>query len=56
MRQIPLDPITKATDWVLTDGGRPQSSGGPVARLPEPGIIDVHSSSKEDAAGRDELQ
>jgi general secretion pathway protein G len=43
MRKIPIDPTTKAADWVLVmeeDPNPPEDPG------PDPGIIDVHSNSK----------
>jgi general secretion pathway protein G len=46
MRRIPIDPITKATDWVLTFEEDPNPPEDP-SQIPEPGIIDVHSNSKE---------
>ena len=46
MRRIPLDPITKAADWVLTFEENPNPPDDP-SQQPVPGIIDVHSASKE---------
>ncbi len=47
MRKIPLDPMTKAADWVLTMEEEPSEPDDPsVTELPQPGIIDVHSASK----------
>ena len=53
MRKIPLDPMTKASDWVLTmeeesSENAPAPSDDPNAQA-VPGIIDVHSASKEKA-------
>jgi general secretion pathway protein G len=50
MRRIPIDPITKAQDWVLTMEEEP-SEPDDVNQVepPKPGIIDVHSASKEKA-------
>jgi general secretion pathway protein G len=54
MRKIPNDPMTKATDWVVTmeeestDSG-PAPSDDPNAPPAVPGVIDVHSASKEKA-------
>ena len=54
MRKIPNDPMTKAADWVVTmeeestDTG-PAPSDDPNAPPPVPGVIDVHSASKEKA-------
>jgi general secretion pathway protein G len=49
MRKIPLDPMTKAADWVLTmeeeSTNEPEDPNVPAA----PGILDVHSASKEKA-------
>jgi general secretion pathway protein G len=49
MRKIPIDPMTKAADWVLTmeeqDPSQPDDPNVQAA----PGIIDVHSASKEKA-------
>jgi len=44
MRRIPLDPITKAADWVLTMEEDPNPPDDP-SQQPVPGIIDVHSGS-----------
>ena len=55
MRKIPNDPMTKAADWVVTmeeestDNGGPAPSDDPNAPPPVPGVIDVHSASKEKA-------
>ena len=47
MRKIPLDPMTKAADWVLTMEEEPSEPDDPsVTEPPQPGIIDVHSASK----------
>jgi len=48
MRRIPNDPITKGTDWVLTMEEDPNPPEDP-SQVPVPGIVDVHSSSKETA-------
>jgi general secretion pathway protein G len=48
MRKIPFDPITKAPDWVLTMEEEPEQPDNPDEQ-PEPGIIDVHSASKDKA-------
>ena len=53
MRKIPVDPMTKASDWALTmeeesSDNPPAPSDDPNAQ-PVPGIIDVHSASKEKA-------
>jgi len=48
VRKIPLDPMTKASDWVLTMEEEPAVPDDPNAQ-PVPGIIDVHSASKEKA-------
>jgi general secretion pathway protein G len=48
MRKIPFDPMTKAPDWVLTMEEEPPEPDNPD-ELPEPGIIDVHSASKDKA-------
>jgi general secretion pathway protein G len=48
MRRIPIDPITKATDWVLTMEEDPNPPEDP-SQVPVPGIVDVHSASKEKA-------
>jgi general secretion pathway protein G len=48
MRKIPLDPMTKAADWVLTMEEEPQEPDNPDEQ-PQPGIIDVHSASKDKA-------
>jgi general secretion pathway protein G len=52
MRKIPNDPMTKGTDWVLTmeepSEDSPPPSDDPNGP-PAPGIIDVHSASKEKA-------
>jgi len=53
MRKIPLDPMTKASDWVLTmeedDPNNPPAPSDDPNAQPVPGIIDVHSASKEKA-------
>lgn len=47
MRKIPLDPMTKAADWVLTMEEVPSEPDDPsITEPPKPGIIDVHSASK----------
>ena len=48
MRKIPLDPMTKAPDWILTMEEEPEQPDNPDEQ-PEPGIIDVHSASKDKA-------
>ena len=51
MRKIPLDPMTKAQDWVLTmeeEASEPDTAT-PSVEPPKPGIIDVHSASKNKA-------
>ena len=49
MRKIPLDPMTKAADWQLTmEEQDPQQPDDPNVQA-VPGIIDVHSASKEKA-------
>ena len=48
MRKLPLDPMTKASDWVLTMEEEPTEPDDPNVQ-PTPGIIDVHSASKEKA-------
>ena len=50
IRKIPLDPMTKAADWVLTmeEEATPADDLNQV-EPPVPGIIDVHSASKEKA-------
>ncbi len=48
MRKLPLDPMTKASDWVLTMEEEPAQPDDPSVQ-PTPGIIDVHSASKEKA-------
>ncbi len=49
VRKVPLDPMTKAADWQLTmeeqDPAQPDDPNLQTA----PGIIDVHSASKEKA-------
>ncbi len=49
MRKIPLDPMTKASDWVVTMEEEPSEPDDPNAEPPVPGIVDVHSNSKEKA-------
>ncbi len=49
MRKLPLDPMTKASDWVVTMEEEPSEPDDPNAEPPVPGIIDVHSNSKEKA-------
>ena len=46
MRKLPLDPMTKASDWVLTMEEEPSEPDDPNVEA-TPGIIDVHSASKE---------
>jgi general secretion pathway protein G len=46
MRKIPLDPMTKAADWVLAFEEEATESDDPNVEA-VPGIIDVHSASKE---------
>jgi general secretion pathway protein G len=46
MRKIPLDPMTKAADWVLAMEEEATESDDPNIEA-VPGIIDVHSASKE---------
>ena len=53
MRKIPIDPITKAADWVLDDGGGALRAGRSERPSPVPGIIDVHSALQGEGAGRD---
>ena len=50
MRKIPIDPMTKAQDWVLTmeEEATEPDELNPVEPA-VPGIIDVHSASKEKA-------
>jgi general secretion pathway protein G len=50
IRKIPLDPMTKAADWVVTmeEEATPADDLNQV-EPPKPGIIDVHSASKEKA-------
>lgn len=49
MRKIPLDPMTKAADWVLVmEEETPAQPDDPNVQ-PAPGVIDVHSASKEKA-------
>ena len=48
MRKLPVDPMTKAEDWVLTMEEEPSSPDDPNVEA-TPGIIDVHSASKETA-------
>ena len=48
IRRIPLDPFTKKADWVLTMEEEPSEPDDPNVQ-PVPGIIDVHSASKEKA-------
>jgi general secretion pathway protein G len=50
MRKVPIDPMTKAQDWVLTmeeEASEPDDVN--QVEPPKPGIIDVHSASKEKA-------
>ncbi|HTY41649.1 MAG TPA: prepilin-type N-terminal cleavage/methylation domain-containing protein [Thermoanaerobaculia bacterium] len=51
IRKIPIDPMTKASDWVLTMEEADQSAppDDPNAPPQQPGVIDVHSASKEKA-------
>ena len=46
MRKIPLDPMTKAADWVLAFEEEATEADDPNIEV-VPGIIDVHSASKE---------
>ncbi|HEY2797262.1 MAG TPA: prepilin-type N-terminal cleavage/methylation domain-containing protein [Thermoanaerobaculia bacterium] len=48
MRKIPIDPTTKAADWVLVMEEDPNPPEDP-SQVPVPGIIDIHSNSKEKA-------
>jgi general secretion pathway protein G len=48
MRRIPMDPTTKAADWVLMYEEEPGTPDDPSVQA-VPGIIDVHSASKEKA-------
>jgi general secretion pathway protein G len=48
MRRLPLDPMTKASDWALTMEEEPTEPDDPNVEA-TPGIIDVHSASKEKA-------
>jgi general secretion pathway protein G len=48
MRRIPFDPLTKAADWVITLEEDPNAPDDP-SQPTTPGIIDVHSASKEKA-------
>ena len=48
IRRIPLDPFTKKSDWALTMEEEPSEPDDPNVQ-PVPGIIDVHSASKEKA-------
>lgn len=45
IRKIPLDPMTKAADWVLAFEEEASESDDPNVEA-VPGIIDVHSASK----------
>jgi general secretion pathway protein G len=49
MRKIPLDPMTKAADWVLTMETLDSTQLDDPSTQQTPGIIDVHSNSKEKA-------
>ncbi|HTR05035.1 MAG TPA: prepilin-type N-terminal cleavage/methylation domain-containing protein [Thermoanaerobaculia bacterium] len=51
IRKVPIDPMTKGSDWVLTMEEPDQSAPpeDPNASPQPPGIIDVHSASKEKA-------
>jgi len=50
MRKIPLDPMTKAVDWVVQLEEEPSEPDDlSQTEPPQPGIIDVHSASKEKA-------
>jgi len=53
MRKIPLDPMTKASDWALTmeeeDPNNPPAPSDDPNAQNVPGIIDVHSASKDKA-------
>ena len=46
IRKIPLDPMTKAADWVLAFEEEATEADDPNIEV-VPGIIDVHSASKE---------
>ena len=46
MRKIPLDPMTRAADWVLAFEEEASEADDPNVET-IPGIIDVHSASKE---------
>lgn len=46
MRKIPLDPMTRAADWVLAYEEEATEPDDPTLES-VPGIIDVHSASKE---------
>jgi general secretion pathway protein G len=49
MRKIPYDPVTKSVDtWVIEKEDEPDDPGTPDQPA-EPGIIDVHSGSKDKA-------
>ena len=48
MRKIPLDPMTKSADWVITMEEEPSAPDDPT-QVATPGIVDVHSASKEKA-------
>jgi general secretion pathway protein G len=48
MRKIPLDPMTKAADWVLTFEEEATEPDDPTfTETAVPGVIDVHSASPE---------
>jgi general secretion pathway protein G len=50
IRKIPIDPMTKAADWVfaMEEESEPAPPDDPNAQA-APGIVDVHSASKEKA-------
>ncbi len=48
MRKLPIDPMTKAADWVVTMEEEPSEPDDPNVEA-TPGIIDIHSNSKEKA-------
>jgi general secretion pathway protein G len=48
IRKIPIDPFTKKSDWVLAFEEEASEPDDPNVQ-PVPGIIDVHSASKEKA-------
>jgi general secretion pathway protein G len=48
MRRIPFDPFTRTADWVIAFEENPNPSDDPSQQA-VPGIVDVHSASKEKA-------